>query len=262
MEKSGSQPPSFPEQIAEFSVKEPIVRGEPNWANYSKGIAAMLLRAGIPLVGMDAMLSNTLPVGGGLSSSAALEVGTGRALACAGRATTWIAGVWLCSASRPSTNMRWCPCGIMDQTIVAARKGRPCDAAGLPRSVEDSLFPINADDLRVVIVNSMVKHELSGGEYAERRQQCEAGCGFLPQDKALRDVTMPQVIAAEKDLSRIVFKRCRHVVGEIARTTEAARLLIAKEYDRVGELMVESHNSLRDDYEVSTQELDFLVENR
>jgi galactokinase len=110
----------------------------------------------------------------------------------------------------------------------------------------------------------MVKHELSGGEYAQRRRQCEEGVRYFqkqnPEIRALRDVSLPQVAAAEGKLDDVVFRRCRHVVGEIARTTEAATKLGRRDYEEFGELMQESHHSLRDDYEVSTPELDYLVE--
>ncbi len=155
------------------------------------------------------------------------------------------------------------PCGIMDQTIVASGKANHALLLDC-RDLSKQYIPLNSSELRVVIVNSMVKHELSGGEYAERRRQCEEGVAHFrqsnPEIKALRDVTMAQVQAAKGKLDDVVFRRCRHVVGEIARTTEAARLITAHQYERVGELMVQSHNSLRDDYEVSVEELDFLVE--
>jgi len=247
----------FPDEIAEFSVNAKIERGEPKWANYSKGIAAMLIEAGVELVGMDAMLSNTLPMGGGLSSSAALEVGTGRALLNLVDKEMDAQELALLS-QKAEHEYALVPCGIMDQTIVAA--GRAGSAMLLDcRDLSKQFIPIDPADLRVVIVNSMVKHELSGGEYAERRSQCEEGAAFF-KVKALRDVTMDQVTAARGKLSDIVFRRCRHVVGEISRTTDAARELIARNFNRVGELMVQSHNSLRDDYEVSTEELDYLVE--
>jgi galactokinase len=247
----------FPGQIAEFLLDGAIARGEPKWANYSKGIAFMLIEAGVKVgVGMDALLSNTLPMGGGLSSSAALEVGTGRALLA-------LSGMDLDSqklallAQKAEHEFALVPCGIMDQTIVAG--GRAGTAMLLDcRDLSKQFIPIDPAALRVVIVNSMVKHELSGGEYAERRRQCEEGAEYF-KVKALRDVTMEQVVAAKGKLSEIVFKRCRHVVSEISRTTEAAKQLVAKDFKRVGQLMVESHDSLRDDYEVSTEELDYLV---
>jgi len=115
-----------------------------------------------------------------------------------------------------------------------------------------------------VIVNSMVHHELTGSEYATRRQQCEEGVRLFqkdnPQVKALRDVTMKQLEAAKGKLSDVVFRRCRHVISENGRTIDAANLLNKRQYEEAGELMVKSHHSMRDDYEISTPELDFLVE--
>lgn len=253
---------AFPQQIVEFFIDQKITRGEPTWANYSKGIAAELIGDGVRLVGMDALLSNTLPVGGGLSSSAAIVVGTGRALLA-------LAGVAMDSqhlallSQKAEHQYAQVPTGIMDQTIVAGAKAGTAMLLDC-RDLSKQFIPINSTDIRVVIVNSMVKHELSGGEYAQRRQQCEQGVAFFQKTdasiKALRDVTIQQVEAAKGKLPDVVFRRCRHVVTENTRTTEAARQLTARNYGRVGELMIQSHISLRDDYNVSVEELDFLVE--
>jgi galactokinase len=154
------------------------------------------------------------------------------------------------------------PSGIMDQTIVSS--GRSGHAMLLDcRDLSRQYIPLDPMELRVVVVNSMVKHELSGSEYAQRRKQCEQGVQFFqksdPKINALRDVTPQQVEAAEGKLSNVVFRRCRHVVGENNRTTDAAAKLAIRHYEEVGELMVQSHDSLRDDYEVSCPQLDFLA---
>lgn len=252
---------TFPDQVVEFSVQHRIEPGEPSWANYTRGVAQQLVSAGIPLVGMDALIDSTVPVGGGLSSSAAIEVATGVALlTLAGldmdpqrlalvcqQAEHFFAGV---------------PCGIMDQTIVAA--GRAGHAMLLDcRDLSKQYIPLNSRELRVVIVNSMVKHALTGGEYAERREQCRQGVAHFnetdPQIKALRDVTLEQLQHAQPKLTPLVYRRCRHVITEIARTVRGADLLTQNNYDEFGRLMQESHASLRDDFEVSTPEIDFLV---
>jgi galactokinase len=253
---------AFPGQVVEFSVQKKVEGGEPKWANYSRGVAAELLGAGIPLVGMDALLANTLPVGGGLSSSAAIEVATARALlAMVGQDMNGDRLALLCQ--RAEHEFAGVPVGIMDQTIVATGKAGHAMLLDC-RSLEKQYVPIDAKELRVAIVNSMVKHELSGGEYAERRRQCEEGVAMFrsqhPSIRALRDVTPAQVEEARFALPDEVYRRCRHVVSENARTTSAAALLTQRRYEEAGKLLVESHASLRDDYEVSIPELDFLAE--
>ncbi|HEX8520869.1 MAG TPA: galactokinase [Tepidisphaeraceae bacterium] len=253
---------AFPGEVVEFSLSEKIKPGDPDWANYSKGIAAELLGAGIPLVGMDALMDNTLPLGGGLSSSAAVEVGTGVALlSLAGLEMD--PGRLALLAQKAEHEYAGVPVGIMDQTIVAA--GKEGHAMLLDcRDKSQRFVPIDSRELRVVVANSMVKHKLTGGEYAQRRRQCEEGVTFFqkenPEVRALRDVTVHQVEAAKGKMDDVVWRRCHHVVTENLRTTDAANKLTQKAYEEVGELMVKSHNSLRNDYEVSVPELDFLVE--
>jgi galactokinase len=253
---------AFAGQVVEFSVEKKIERAEPAWANYCRGIAAELRAAGIPLVGMDAVIDNTLPVGGGLSSSAALEVATGLALLT-------LAGVTMdpqrlaLIAQKGEHEYARVPAGIMDQTIVAgAREG----AAMLLdcRDLSKRFVSIDANELRVVVANTMVSHELGSGEYAKRKHQCEEGVAhFRKSDRnvrGLRDVTTRQLESAKSALDDVVFRRCRHVIGENARTTDFAAQIGTKNYERAGEHMQVSHASLRDDYEVSCPELDFLAE--
>lgn len=253
---------AFPGQIVEFRIDQDITRGEPSWANYIRGVAAQLKHAGIPLTGMDVALANTLPVGGGLSSSAAIEVGTALCfLTLAGHEMDPSRLAMLCQKAEHEYAL--VPCGIMDQMIVSSAKEGHATLYDC-RSGDKQFIAIDPNELRVVITNSMVKHELSGGEYAERRRQCEEAVAyfrqFSPKVKALRDITPQQVDAAKSALDDVVFRRARHVVTENQRTTEAAAALSARQYEKAGELMIQSHNSLRDDYEVSVPELDFLVE--
>jgi galactokinase len=253
---------AFPDQIVEFSVNKKITTGQPKWANYIRGVAAELIGAGVPLVGMDAVLSNTLPVGGGLSSSAAILVATGLSLLTLS-GTTMDPSRLALIAQKAEHEFAGVPSGIMDQTIVAG--GRAGHAMLLDcRDLSKHYVPLDKREIHVAVVNSMVRHELSGGEYGERRKQCEEGVAFFhkhnPSIKALRDVKMSTLEAAREHLDPVVYRRCRHVIGENARTTQAATDLGKRHYEEVGEMMVTSHNSLRDDYEVSCPELDFLVE--
>ncbi len=252
----------YPGQVVEWSIDQKIARDEPKWANYARGVSAELKAAGIPLTGMDALMTNSLPVGGGLSSSAAFEVGIGTALLTLGGLDMDLQRLALI-CQKAEHEYALMPCGIMDQTIVAM--GRVGHAMLLDcRDLSRQYVPLDPNDLRVVVVNSMVRHELSDGEYAIRRKQCEEGVKYFktvnPAIKALRDVTTKQIEQANGKLDEVVYRRCRHVVSENHRTTEAAKLLGRQEYEQVGRLMVQSHNSLRDDYQVSVVELDFLVE--
>jgi galactokinase len=254
---------AFEGKIVEFSVQKHIDPGEPAWANYSRGVAAELEAAGIPLSGLDALISNTLPVGGGLSSSAAIEIATALALLTVTGLGDMDRGRLALLSQKAEHDYAGVPVGIMDQTAVASSKAGHAMLLDC-RDLSKRFVPIDPRDLRVVVANSMVKHELTGGEYAKRRKQCEEGVAFFhklePKVRALRDVTVAQLTAAEGSLSDVVFRRCRHVITENGRASEGANELSRENYDRFGELMVQSHNSLRDDYEVSCPELDFLVD--
>lgn len=252
---------AFKDQIAEFHLDRPIERGQPKWANYNKGVAAELIKAGIPLFGMDALLANTLPVGGGLSSSAAILVGTALAFLAVG-GMKMDPGRLALIAQRAEHEYALMPSGIMDQTIVASAKAGHAMLLDC-RDNTQTFIPIDSKELRIVIVNSMVKHELSGGEYAKRRKECEQAVAHFQKQSSeihsLRDVTMAQIEVARSKLGDVIFRRARHVVSEIGRTLQAATQLNQRHYEEFGELMQQSHQSLRDDYEVSCPELDFLA---
>jgi galactokinase len=227
-----------------------------------RGVAAELLEAKIPLVGMDALYTQTLPVGGGLSSSAAIEIGTGLALlSLSGVDLERMRLAMICQKAEQIYAQ--VPCGLMDQMIVATAVAGHATLFDC-RTLEKTAVPINPAEVRVVICNSMVKHALTGGEYAERRAQCEAGVAFFRRSNAtiyaLRDVTIEQIDAANGHLDDTILRRCRHVVSENRRCVEAAASLREHRYGEAGKLMLQSHASLRDDYEVSIAELDFLVE--
>ncbi len=256
-----------PAGAVEFSLNEPITTGSPSWGNYVRGAVAMLKRKGVPLVGMDVLIDSNLPSGGGLSSSAAMEVGVGRLiLALSGESMDNLPLALLCqTAEHEFANT---PCGIMDQMIVAS--GVAGHAMLLDCRTKEPTFAPLGNDATVVVVNSMVEHKLGGddhggvGEYEKRRKSCEAGVAYFqkqnPAITHLRDVTLEQVNAAKADLDDVIFRRCRHVVTEIDRCLKFAELLKAGDLTNAGRLMYASHASLRDDYEVSVEELDFLVD--
>jgi galactokinase len=231
-----------------------------HWSDYVRGVAAMLDAEG-GITGTNLLIHGEVPLGAGLSSSAAIEVATAYALlAVSRREMDRVRIARLCQ--KAEHEYAGTKCGIMDQYIACfGQEGRALllDC----RSLGHELLPL-PDGVRVVICNSMVKHALVAGEYNARRADCAAGVEYLarqiPGVRSLRDVSLDQLEQFGKSLPPVIFRRCRHVVTEIARTVEAAAALRSQDVKRFGKLMGESHRSLRDDYEVSCHELDLLVE--
>jgi galactokinase len=243
-------------ETAEFDLGrlEPQRR---DWTSYIRGTIAGFIERGVSPGPLDLVVDSHVPLGGGLSSSAALEVATATLLeAATGHPLDPVDKARLCQkAEHEYAGM---PCGIMDQFSSAlGAEGRllliDC------RSETAELVPLDDPDVAVLVINSNVKHELTGSEYPERRAQCEEAAKLLGV-ATLRDAELEDLERAKPKLTEVLYRRGRHVIGEIARTTEAATALQNRDWTRVGELMYASHQSLRDDFEVSTAELDALVE--
>ncbi len=245
----------------EFPVARLPERKQDAWSDYVLGVAHQLKRAGIALSGANLLLHSEVPVGSGLSSSAALEVASALALqSLSGKMLPLKQIAKLCQSAE--NEFVGAHVGIMDQFVSCF--GQEGHAVLIDcRSLEFELVPIPST-VDFVICNTMVKHELSGGEYNERRAQCEEGVRilskFYPGIKALRDVSVEQLSKHESELPAIVYRRCLHVVQENARTLEAVNCFASGNLARVGQLMRASHDSLRDLYEVSCVELDAMVE--
>jgi galactokinase len=226
------------------------------WSRYILGVARTLDCVG----GADLMIASDVPIGAGLSSSAALEVACGFALLDVAGASIDLDHL-AHAAQRAEHDFAGTRCGIMDQTIAC--HGRADAALWLDtRSLERRWLPL-PPRVRVVVCNTMVRHELASGEYNARRADCEAGVAVLahqrPDVRALRDATLADLDAASDRLSTRVSRRCRHVITENARVERAAEALEDGDVHRLGTLMNESHDSLRRDYEVSCTELDTMV---
>ena len=228
-----------------------------HWSNYVAGVMAGCVARGLRPSGFRAVIDSDVPLGGGLSSSAALEVATATLLeAITGVTLDPVAKALLCQQAEHE--YAGVPCGIMDQfasTLCRADHLMLLDC----RSRQVELIPFTDPQLTVLIINSNVKHELSGGEYAQRRDQCEAAARKLGVS-SLRDATLDQLEAARGTLAPASYQRARHAISEIARTVNAAVAVRAGDWPAVGQYMADSHVSLRDDYEVSCRELDLLVE--
>lgn len=228
-----------------------------DWANYPLGVIAGFLARGLKPVGFDALIHSNVPLGGGLSSSAALEVATATLMeAVTGRQLDPVKKALLCQ--KAEHDYAGMPCGIMDQFISALGKKDHLLLLDC-RSREFELVPFTDPSVSVLITNTNVKHALTGSEYPTRRKQCEAAAVALGVP-SLRDATTDLLETNRSKLEEVVFRRARHVIGEIARTAQAADAIRAGKWAKVGELMYASHQSLRDDYEVSCPELDAVVE--
>ncbi|MFW6133924.1 MAG: galactokinase [Planctomycetota bacterium] len=247
---------------AEIDLDADIDPGQPAWANYPRGVADGLRAAAAGMVGCDVLFDSDVPIGGGLSSSASLEVAAGEALLRAAGARETIEDAELARICQHAEHdFAGAPCGIMDQSIaVMARSG--CAMLLDCRSGETRHVPFDTDasGLALLVVDTQVSHAIAGGEYAARREQCESAAGKLGVS-ALRDMTEQRLAdeAAAGTLRGRELMRARHVVSEIARTLQAAEALAASDWMLFGELMYGSHESLRDDYEVSCAELDAIV---
>jgi len=233
-----------------------------HWSCYVLGVVEELRLLGLVSHGFDAVIDGNLNLGAGLSSSAALETAMALALQSVfGFEMSRIDIATLCQ--RVEHRYANVMCGIMDQ--FASGLGRSNHALLLDcRTLSHVNIPTNLDKYRIVIISSEVKRELASSAYNERREECEEGVALFRQHDptivSLRDVTPDLFDAYGDQLSELVFRRCRHVITENARVLDASAALAADELVQFGRLMTASHNSLRDDFEVSCDELDCLVD--
>ena len=247
----------------EFKVDldHPPAHSTGSWCDYVLGVAVVLQQAGHSLRGANLLVASDVPIGAGLSSSAAIEVAGALALMKLNEIALPMAEVArLCQHSENS--FIGARVGIMDQFVSCLGKAEHALLLDC-RSLEFELIPV-PDRVRMVVCDTMVKHQHAGGEYNRRREECEEGVRILakwyPEIRALRDVSVENLTEHEKDIPETIFRRCRHVVEENARVQEGGRRLRAGDLNGFGELMRESHRSLRDLYEVSCRELDLMVE--
>ncbi|MCG3127802.1 MAG: Galactokinase [Phycisphaerae bacterium] len=233
----------------------------PHWTSYVAGVAALLRARGARLGGFEMLVRSDVPVGGGLSSSAALEVASAKALILlSGEALDTREVADLCRQAEHQ--FAGVPCGIMDQSISLLAQA---DTALLLdcRTRVHAYIPLQLGELAVVVVDSGVRHELAAGEYARRLAQCRAATEYFrkldPRVSALRDVSPATVRAHASQMDPTLLARALHVTMENQRTAEAADAFARGDFTAAGRLMADSHRSLRDDYEVSCRELDALV---
>jgi galactokinase len=241
---------------AEFDAGKPVGRGDPAWSNYLRGVVAGFQDVGAEWPGCDIAVSASLPAGGGLSSSAALEVaGATLGEVLTGRVLDPVEKALLCQ--KAENVFAGMPCGIMDQFAVTFGKSGHLLLLDC-QSLEHQLVPMHGSDTEILVINTMVRHELTDGGYASRRADCDAAARLLGV-KLLREVTPEQVEEATAVLPERLLRRARHVTTENARTLAAVDAFRRGDWTEVGRLMGASHESLRDDFEVSCAELDLVV---
>jgi galactokinase len=229
----------------------------PGWRNYVRGVAQELLDAGHDLSGADVAISGDVPVGAGLSSSAALEVAVAGAL-------TAVSGVEMerrevaALCQRAENGFVGVQCGVMDQ--LAAALGRREAALLIDcRSLEIEAVPVPQEDPAIVIVDSGARRELGESAYNRRREECSLAAAALGV-AALRDLTAEELERRREEIDETLYRRARHVVLEETRVAAAVEALGRGEMEPLGRLLFGSQASLRDDFEVSSGELDLLVE--
>jgi galactokinase len=247
---------AFDSEPVVFCVTEDQKIGDPKWSNYLRGVVQGFRKRGIAVPGFDAFIVSSLPGGAGLSSSAALECAVATLLESLTK-TQLDTREKALLAQKAEHDFAGVPCGIMDQFASAFGKDGQLVLIDC-RSTETELVPFTDPSLTILVSNTKVSHELSDGGYAARRESTEVGLAAIGK-ASWRDVSLEDLDAAASEMDEVTFRRGRHVVGEIARTIGAVEALKAGEFSKLGKLMYQSHNSLRDDFEVSCPELDHLV---
>lgn len=233
-----------------------LARGRGGWVEYVKGVAWALQSAGYALRGWEGVMGGNVPMGAGLSSSAALEIATARAFAAAG-GFAWEAAAMARAGQRAENEWVGVQCGIMDQMAAAA--GEVGYALLIDcRSLESTLAPLPANTA-VVVLDTGTRRGLVDSAYNERRAQCQAAAAFFGA-RALRDVTMAQFLERAERLDPLLRRRARHVISENERVLQAVEAMRAGDAARLGQLMNASHASLQDDFEVSSTELNQMVD--
>lgn len=244
-----------------IDLAEPLVKSEKLWTNYLIGILDQFRQRGVKLAGLDCVFGGNLPLGSGMSSSAALETGF----------ATLVKEAFQVDISKPemaqlaqssSHQFVGVPCGIMDQ--FASLMGREKQLVLLDcKSLDFKYIPCDLGQYQIVLINSKVSHNLNDSAYKTRVKECGEGVAILSKYqedlKSLRDASTDLVLAHKAELGETIFRRCLYVTSENERLLKVCEYLQKGEIEEVGALLFETHEGLRDLYEVSCEEVDFLV---
>ncbi|CAQ82633.1 MULTISPECIES: galactokinase [Photorhabdus] len=248
---------NYDNQLDEFDISQSITLHESNmWANYIRGVVKCLLSRGYLFKGADIVVTGNVPQGAGLSSSAALETVIGQTFKTLYHLEMSQTEIAL-NGQQAENEFVGCHCGIMDQLISAEGKEHHALLIDCRHLIIQAVSM--PKDIAVMIINSNKKRELVGSEYNIRRVQCEQAAALFGV-KALRDVTLDEFEKRRAELDDIVAKRARHVIKENERTLLAAKALAEGDMPFIAELMAQSHQSMRDDFEITVPEIDVLVD--
>lgn len=245
----------------EFTINE-LHKSEKRWPNYLMGVVDQLNKKGYKIRGFNCVFGGDIPIGAGLSSSAALEAGLVFALNHI--FNLGIDKLRLVKLSQKAENeFVGVNCGIMDQYINIF--GESGNALRIDcRSLEYEYFPFDYKNISIVLFNTNVSHSLALSEYNRRRRECSEGVEIIkkefPQIQSLRDVSIDLIIEYKNKLNRVIYQRCKYVIEENSRLLNACYALKVHDLKTFGSLMYQTHEGLSKDYEVSCKELDFLVE--
>ena len=249
-------------QDLEFDLRNVEPSKEGGWQNYVLGVVSELQKLGGKFSGFDCHFKGNVPIGSGMSSSAALECSLAYGL-------NELFGLGyskfqLIKASQMAEhNFVGIKCGIMDQ--FASVMGKMGHVIKLDcRSLEYEYFPLDLGDHQLLLLNTNISHQLASSEYNKRRAECEAGAAIIrksnPEVMKLRDVTRDMLEAASNEMTATVYRRCKHVIDENRRVEEATQAMLSGNHEELGRLIYDSHDSLSKLYAVSCEELDFLVD--
>lgn len=244
----------------EFDLSQDFTQSEHKWANYVRGVVKYIQEQCPEFKqGADLVMTSDVPMSSGLSSSAALEISIGKTCQVLGNLPLSLAQIALIG-QKAENKFVGANCGNMDQLTSALGQKDHLIMIDC-RSLDITPTPV-PQGYSIAIINSNVKHDLVTGEYNSRRQECEQAAKFFGV-KALRDVTPEQFHSRENELkaeSELAYKRAKHVVYEDQRVLDAVAALKANDMMKLGQLMGESHDSMRDDFEITIPEIDYLVE--
>ena len=250
------------DELLEVDITQPLKRSEFGWGNYVLGVVDQLQKAGCGLSNFNCVFGGDIPIGSGLSSSAALENGIGFALnELLGLGLDRMKLLHLSQlAEHEFVGVK---CGIMDQ--FSSMMGQKDQAMKLDcRSLDYAFYPVDFGDYHIVLLNSNVEHNLASSEYNVRRAHCEEGIRSMqqmfPEIKSLRDVEMSMLSTCKDDLSEVVYRRCKYIIEENQRVNDFVLALERKDFDKCGNILFTAHEAMRTEYEITCTEIDVLVD--